>query len=93
MNSKTSSIAPVLRGDENGVHRAAVQLKPGDVWYDTDTINRIIYVLLSTAPWTFLIVHREGLGPTLWSPRLGTEENYILNLFRIGAVFVPAGDQ
>lgn len=78
MNSKTNSIAPVLRGDENGVHRAAVQLKPGDVWYDINAPS--IYILLSTAPWTFLVSGVSGTAE-VWVPGGPGTESHIRYLF------------
>lgn len=75
MRSKTKVDNTAMRGDENGIHRAAVQLKPGDAWYDPS-----IYILLSTSPWTFLVSSKIG-QPKVWVPGgLGTE-SYILYLF------------
>jgi len=92
MKSKMKADNTAMRGDEPGVHRAAVQLEPGDVWYDTD--HPSVYILLSTSPWTFLIVDGGRLEPVLWSPQLlpGEGEGYIRTLF-IDVVFVPGRDR
>lgn len=73
---KASSAA--MRGDENGIHRAAVQLEPGDVWYDTSAPS--IYILLSTSPWTFLVSSKIG-QPEVWVPGGPDTESHILYLF------------
>jgi hypothetical protein len=92
MISKMKADNTAMRGDKNGVHRAAVQLEPGDVWYDINAPS--IYILLSTSPWTFLIVDGGRLEPVLWSPQLlpGEGESYIRTLFS-DVVFVPGRDQ
>lgn len=88
MRSKVVTDNTAMRGDENGIHRAAAQLKPGDAWYDTSAPS--IYILLSTSPWTFLIVDGGRLEPVIWSPQLlpGEGESYIRTLIS-DVVFVP----
>ena len=78
MRSKTKVDNTAMRGDENGIHRAAVQLKPGDAWYDPDDPS--IYILLSTSPWTFLVSSKIGQPEVPVPGGLGTE-SYILYLF------------